>query len=97
MFLGTVVLYCVGNNQIANADTVANMESQASIHFDKSYSPPEEDPIIPNGDISFPVYTGKSVLPKTGEVVNHNGQLLGILLLSTSLILIIQNKKNNKN
>ncbi len=93
-------MYIVGNNQIASADTVANMESQASIHFDQSYFPPEVDPLIPSGSTSFPVYTGKSTLPKTGETGSQSGQFLGITLLSTSLLLIGLNKtkkENNKN
>ena len=103
VFLSTVTVYIVGNNQIASADTVANMESQASIHFNQSYFPPEVDPLIPSGSTSFPVYTGKSTLPKTGEAEAQSGQLLGIALLSTSLILIglkkddITNKENIKN
>lgn len=87
----------VGNNQIASADTVANMESQASINFDQSYFPPEVDPLIPSGSTSFPVYTGKSTLPKTGETESQSGELLGITLLSTSLFLIGLNKIKKEN
>lgn len=90
-------MYIVGNNQIASADTVANMESQASIHFDQAYFPPEVDPLIPSGSTSFPVYTGKSTLPKTGEADAQSGQLLGITLLSTSLLLIGLNKTKKEN
>lgn len=90
-------MYIVGNNQIASADTVANMESQASIHFDQAYFPPEVDPVIPSGSTSFPVYTGKSTLPKTGEADAQSGQLLGITLLSTSLLLIGLNKTKKEN
>lgn len=90
-------MYIVGNNQIASADTVANMESQASIHFDQAYFPPEVDPVIPSGSTSFPVYTGKSTLPKTGETGSQSGQLLGITLLSTSLLLIGINKTKKEN
>lgn len=90
-------MYIVGNNQIASADTVAHMESQASIHFDQSYFPPEVDPLIPSGSTSFPVYTGKSTLPKTGETGSQSGQLLGITLLSTSLLLIGLNKTKKEN
>ncbi|USJ19833.1 LPXTG cell wall anchor domain-containing protein [Lactococcus formosensis] len=97
VFLSTVTVYIVGNNQIASADTVANMESQASIHFDQSYFPPEVDPVIPSGSTSFPVYTGKSTLPKTGETGSQSGQLLGITLLSTSLLLIGLNKTKKEN
>ena len=97
VFLSTVAVYIVGNNQIASADTVANMESQASIHFDQSYFPPEVDPVIPSGSTSFPVYTGKSTLPKTGETGSQSGQLLGITLLSTSLLLIGLNKTKKEN
>ncbi|WP_285004812.1 LPXTG cell wall anchor domain-containing protein [Lactococcus garvieae] len=97
VFLSTVTVYIVGNNQIASADTVANMESQASIHFDQSYFPPEVDPLIPSGSTSFPVYTGKSTLPKTGETGSQSGQLLGITLLSTSLLLIGLNKTKKEN
>ncbi|WP_270744654.1 LPXTG cell wall anchor domain-containing protein [Lactococcus petauri] len=97
VFLSTVAVYIVGNNQIASADTVANMESQASIHFDQSYFPPEVDPVIPSGSTSFPVYTGKSTLPKTGEADAQSGQLLGITLLSTSLLLIGLNKTKKEN
>ena len=97
VFLSTVTVYIVGNNQIASADTVANMESQASIHFDQSYFPPEVDPVIPSGSTSFPVYTGKSTLPKTGETGSQSGQLLGITLLSTSLLLIGINKTKKEN
>lgn len=97
VFLSTVAVYIVGNNQIASADTVANMESQASIHFDQAYFPPEVDPLIPSGSTSFPVYTGKSTLPKTGEADAQSGQLLGITLLSTSLLLIGLNKTKKEN
>jgi Gram positive anchor. len=97
VFLSTVAVYIVGNNQIASADTVANMESQASIHFDQAYFPPEVDPVIPSGSTSFPVYTGKSTLPKTGETGSQSGQLLGITLLSTSLLLIGLNKTKKEN
>lgn len=90
-------MYIVGNNQIASADTVANMESQASIHFDRAYFPPEVDPLIPSGSTSFPVYTGKSTLPKTGETGSQSGQLLGITLLSTSLLLSGLNKTKKEN
>ncbi|MGY3713875.1 LPXTG cell wall anchor domain-containing protein [Lactococcus petauri] len=86
LFLSIVAFYIVGNNQIAHADITANMESQASIHFDQSYFPPEVDPLIPSGNTSFPVYTGKTILPKTGESSGQAWQMLGLLFLSTSLI-----------
>lgn len=98
LFLNIIAIYIVGNNQIASADTVANMESQASIHFDKTYFPPEVDPLIPSGSTSFPVYTGKSVLPKTGETGSQLGQMFGLLLLiSTSLMFIRINKTKKEN
>lgn len=88
-----MALYCIGNNQIAYASDGESMSSQSSITFDKTYIPTEdfieyEEPFIPNGSTAFPVYTGKSKLPKTGEVEAQRGQLLGITLLSTSLFLI---------
>lgn len=105
-------LYCIGNNQIAHASDGGNMSSQSSIIFDQTYIPTDyiiedvyvnEDPLIPSGSTSFPVYTGKTTLPKTGEEEAQSGQLLGIALLSTSLILIglkkddKTDKENNKN
>lgn len=99
-------LYCIGNNQIAYASDRGNMSSQSSIIFDQTYIPTDdiiedvyvkEDPLIPSGSISFPVYTGKSTLPKTGEADAQSGQLLGITLLSTSLLLIGLNKTKKEN
>ena len=112
VFLSTVAVYIVGNNQIAHASDGGSMSSQSSIIFDQTYIPTDdiiedvyvnEDPLIPSGSTSFPVYTGKTTLPKTGETGSQSGQLLGIALLSTSLILIglkkddKTNKENNKN
>lgn len=105
-------IYCIGNNQIAYASDGGNMSSQSSIIFDQTYIPTDdiiddvyvnEDPLIPSGSTSFPIYTGKSTLPKTGEAENQSNQFLGIALLSTSLILIglkkdnKTKKENNKN
>lgn len=99
-------LYCIGNNQIAYASDGGSMSSQSSIIFDQTYIPTDDiiedvyvkvDPLIPSGSTSFPVYTGKSTLPKTGETGSQSGQLLGITLLSTSLLLIGLNKTKKEN
>ncbi|MFK4894761.1 LPXTG cell wall anchor domain-containing protein [Lactococcus petauri] len=97
-----MTLYCIGNNQIAYASDGGSMSSQSSITFDKTYIPTEdfveyEEPLIPNGGAAFPVYTGKSTLPKTGETGSQSGQLLGITLLSTSLLLSGLNKTKKEN
>ncbi|MFK4886785.1 LPXTG cell wall anchor domain-containing protein [Lactococcus petauri] len=82
------------------------MSSQSSIIFDQTYIPTDdinedvyvnENPLIPSGSTSFPVYTGKSTLPKTGETGSQSGQLLGITLLSTSLLLSGLNKTKKEN
>ena len=95
VFLSTVAV--VGNNQIVCASDGGSMSSQSSIIFDQTYIPTDdiiedvyvnEDPLIPSGSTSFPVYTGKTKLPKTGEADAQSGQLLGRALLSTSLLLI---------
>ena len=99
-------LYCIGNNQIAHASDGGNMSSESSIIFDQTYIPTDdiiddvyvnEDPLIPSGSTSFPVYTGKSAHPKTGETGSQSAQLLGITLLSTSLLLIGLNKTKKEN
>lgn len=99
-------LYCIGNNQIAYASDGGSMSSQSSIIFDQTYIPTDDiiedvyvkvDPVIPSGSTSFPVYTGKSTLPKTGETGSQSGQLLGVTLLSTSLLLIGLNKTKKEN
>lgn len=99
-------IYIVGNNQIAYASDGGSMSSQSSIIFDQTYIPTDDiiedvyvkvDPLIPSGSTSFPVYTGKSTLPKTGESEAQSGQLLGIALLSTSLLLIGLNKTKKEN
>lgn len=96
LFLNIIAFCVVGNNQIAHADTSANMGSQASIHFDEAYFPPEVDSLIPSGNTSFPVYTGKSILPKTGDSSSQVWEILGILLLSMSLITISLTTKKIK-
>lgn len=104
--LFVTALYCIGNNQIAYASDGGNMSSQSLIIFDQTYIPTDdiiedvyvnEDPLIPSGSTSFPVYTGKSTLPKTGETGSQSGQLLGITLLSTSLLLSGLNKTKKEN
>lgn len=97
LFLSIATLYCVGNNQIVYGATSINMESQASIHFDQAYSPPEVDPVIPSGNTSIPVYTGKRILPKTGEKDSMSWPVLGGIMLGLGILLIVKQKKEKEN
>lgn len=79
------VLYSVGNNQIARAETTGSMVSQSSITFDKTYIPQPSNPIIPDGREIVLTNHGTN-LPRTGSKTSFNCELGGFFLLITSLI-----------
>ena len=98
--------YPIGNNQIVKANTVADMRSEATISFDKTYIPPENidgknTSVIPNGTLAIASNDSNKILPKTGETLNFNLQLLGLSFLALSFLILIMRKKigekNEKN
>ena len=95
--IGFATLYVIGNNQIADADTITSTVSRASIVFDQAYTPQPNihtSPVIPDGHLVVSHYGGSGQLPRTGEQSGMGWEVLGASFLLASLSITIKKQKS---